>query len=440
MNSKGLLIKSGLILLGISMPLLVTLENTGVSEQLQNLRENPSGDTLMITALLLVFLNTIRALPHYIGAFLLGDEIGTRLNKPWLSIIVPILVIPTVYFIINLFNPLKYNFGGPAILLLFFIILLHVLGKGRLRPVTKSIVLTQLLFGVQWLDTVVGLSPYGFGNGPVSSEVKAIATEIGFNQVLSIYSLLLCSIFLINALVLAVYLAVSQQKWEMKQNLSHIQIEVLQSRAGREVLHLVHDLKTPLAVIEGLNSLIELKTNDEKVHEYTGEISRSINSSSTMISEILYEDKKNWCTLNNLISYIRAHRLTDHSTTFKFQLEADDNIKIYINKIRLTRAVVNLIDNANDAVSDKVGAWVKIQTRYTDGKIWIGVSDNGNGITPKELSRIWNAGYSTKSHPGIGLTFIQNVVQSHNAELKVDSKIGFGTTFWIIFPERSVKL
>jgi two-component system, sporulation sensor kinase B len=433
--SRSILIKIGLIIIGITMPLWLGADNSGLTRLVEELETTKSENTLMLTALVLVVLNTIRALPHYIGAFLLGDEIGTRLQKPGLTVLVPIVIIPIVYFVINLYNPLNYSFGGPAIILLVFIILLHILGKGRLRPVTKSIILAQLLFGVQWLDVVFFLTPYGFGQGPISSEVKRLAQETGSEQVLSLYSLLLCGIFIVNALVLAVYLAVSQQKWEMKQSLGHVQVEALQSRSGREVLHLVHDLKTPLTTMEGLNSLIAMKTKDPKVREYTDHIAQSIQSTSSMVSEILYENKKNWCSIRNLVDYIRANRLTQQSIDFKFSLEADQDIEIFINKIRLTRAMVNLIDNACDAVENKEKGWVELSTRILDGKVWIGVRDNGNGMSQKEIKKIWDAGYSTKSHPGIGLSFVKSVAAHHKAEIRVESNKGEGTAIWMIFSE-----
>lgn len=438
--SRSIFIKIILIVIGATMPLWLGVEEAGLANLMRNLRESHSESTLMVASFVLVLLNTIRALPHYIGAFLLGDEIGTKLKRPWLAVLLPILIIPLVYFIINLYNPLNYSFGGPAIILICFIILLHVLGRGRLRPITKSFVLAQLLFGVQWLDTVLFLTPFGFGNGPISTGVKMIAQEIGFDHVLTIYSLLLCFVFVINAVILAVYLAVSQQKWEMKQELSHAQVEALESRSGREVLHLVHDLKTPLATIEGLNSLIELKADDKKVREYTKQISDAVQVTSSMVSEILYEERKNWCSLKSLVNYIRANRLTDHSTTFEFKLEADEKIEIYINKIRLTRAVVNLIDNACDALEGKIGGMVTIQTKLHDGTVWIGVSDNGKGMSQRELEKVWDAGYSTKQHPGIGLTFVKTVASGHNADIKVESKKDVGTSVWIIFPEGSVNV
>ncbi|KGX90645.1 sensor histidine kinase [Pontibacillus marinus] len=439
-QSKSIWFKVFLILLGISMPLWLGADETGLTSMMDDLSRDPTGNTLMLTAFVLVMLNTVRALPHYLGSLLLGDELAKKLNKPWLTFIVPFFIIPLVYITINLYNPLNYDFGGPALLLLISIVLLHLLGKGRMRPILKSFVLAQLLFGFQWLDMVIFLTPLGFGGGPISSEVKEIAVNIGFGNTLSLYSLLLCGIFMINAVVLAVYLTVSEQKWRMRQDLNIARGEMVESRAGREALHLVHDLKTPLSLIEGLNSLIQMKAKDQDVQEYTEQISESIESTSNMVSEILYEEKKNWCTLSRLIEYVRANKLTDQSIDFQFELHADPNIKVYVNKIRMTRAIVNLIDNACDAVDGKLNAKVTIRSEFDESGIWLGVEDNGKGLSKKEQQKIWSAGYSTKAHPGVGLTFVKNVVEEHEATLKIDSELKKGTTFWIVLPKECVQL
>ncbi|WP_235062648.1 sensor histidine kinase [Thalassobacillus devorans] len=437
---QSILIKILLIIIGITMPLWLGADEAGLYQLMDELREDPEGDTLMWTAFLLVMLNTIRALPHYLGALLLGDELGHRLNRPWLKVVVPFAIIPLVYLSINAYSPLNYHFGGPALLLLISISLLHILGKGRLRPLLKSFVLAQILFGIQWLDTVTFLSPYGFGGGPISSELKSIALTIEYGFTLSLYSTMLCAIFVINAVILAVYLTVSEQKWKISRDLDIARGEVIASRSGREVLHLVHDLKTPLAFIEGLNSLIAMKSEDKDIKEYTNKISGAIDSTSDMVSEILYQEKKNWCSLKQLIEYIRANKLSDNDIRFRFEFEADEAIELYINKIRITRAVVNLIDNACDAVEGNMHPMVSVRTKVTNGELCLGVIDNGKGMTESEKKKIHQPGFSTKSHPGVGLTFVSDVVQEHKARLEIDSEPGIGTAFWIVFPEEVLRL
>ncbi|UOQ45164.1 HAMP domain-containing histidine kinase [Halobacillus salinarum] len=439
LTSKSIWVSVIFIFIGISMPLWLSPEVIGLTRLMTDLSKSPSGSTLMIAAFVLVLLNTLRALPHYIGALLLGDQLGSKLNIAWLKVVVPIVIIPLVYLIINGYNSMNYDFGGPALLLLLSIAALHLLGKGQLRPVFKAVVLSQLLFGFQWLDTVTFLTYLGFGNGPISAELKSIAIDLGFGTTLSFYSIVLCAVFIINAGILAIYLTVSEQKWKMLQDLDVARLEMVEARSGREALHLVHDLKTPLALMEGLNSLIELKAKDPEILEYTSKIESSIQSTNDMVSEILYHEKRHWCTLKVLISYMRANKLSESATIYEFDLQAEESIEIYINKIRMTRVLVNLIDNASDAVEGQENAKVTIRTKEENEGVLIGIEDNGPGIREEDLEKIWNAGYSTKSHPGVGLAFVKNVVEEHGAELNINSNSQEGTTFWIYFPKERVR-
>ncbi|WP_226581760.1 sensor histidine kinase [Halobacillus litoralis] len=439
LKSKSIWIKTAFILIGMTMPLWLSVEQSGLAAIIHDLEENPSGSTLMMAAFGLVMLNTVRALPHYIGALLLGDELGRKLQRPWLKIVFPLGIIPLVYAVINGYNSINYHFGGPAVFLLLSIAVLHFLGKGQLRPVFKSFILAQLLFGFQWLDTVLFLEAFGFGGGSISMQVKAAALELEFGSTLSFYSLVFFAVFIVNATFLAVYLTVSEQKARMRQDLDIARLDMVESRSGREALHLVHDLKTPLSLMEGLNSLIQMKTQDKEILQYTNKISSSIQATSDMVSEILYHEKKNWCTLKTLIEYVRANKLSDSETIYSFQLEADEEIEIYINKIRMTRAIVNLIDNASDAVEGNKDAKVTIATKIDQESICIGIQDNGHGISQADINKIWAAGYSTKSHPGVGLTFVKNVVREHGAELSIESEQGLGTTFWIHLPKERVR-
>ncbi|SDJ33794.1 sensor histidine kinase [Salimicrobium halophilum] len=428
-----------LIIIGILLPLWFDLEQVGLRTMITRLENDPDGNSLMLTALLLVFLNTLRALPHYLGALLLGDALGRKYDRPGLKIAVPLIVIPLVYFLINSYYSMNYHFGGPAILLLLSILFLQLFGRQNMRPLFMSFVFSQLLFGYQWLDIVPALTAYGFGGGEVSSLVKDTAVSIGFDQTLSLYSLLFSAVFIVHALVFAVYLTVVEQKWKIRKDLESARLEMVEARSGREVLHLVHDLKTPLSLMEGLNSLIQMKSSDPDIQTYTGKISDSIRATSDMVSEILYDEKKNWCSLHTLVEYVRQNKLSESSTIYQFDLQAPSDMEIYINKIRMTRAIVNLIDNAGDAVEGQKDAQVLIRTEVDPSGIWIGIEDNGPGISNRDIQKIWNAGFSTKNHPGVGLSFVKNVIEEHGAVLDIESEPGIGTTFWIHFPKERTR-
>ncbi|CAH0298011.1 Sensor histidine kinase DcuS [Peribacillus frigoritolerans] len=99
---------------------------------------------------------------------------------------------------------------------------------------------------------------------------------------------------------------------------------------------------------------------------------------------------------------------------------------------------MNLIDNAYDAVNEVEDGRILLKVKTYENELWLGVSDNGKGISPKEQVEIWKAGFSTKSHPGMGLAFVRQVAEGHGASVEIDSKLGLGTIIWIKLAEGSV--
>jgi two-component system, sporulation sensor kinase B len=427
-NNKLIWLSLFFFLMGLTMPHWFSSGYKGLHLFISNMQKTPNGNTLLLIAFSLVMFNTIHVLPVYLGAVLLGDQIGARLKRNWIKLIIPLTFIPLSYIITNSFIRNKYHFGSGSILILLFVILLYFLEKGRLNMFMKSLILVQILFGVQWLDEVPFLTNYGFGHGSISTKVKLWAIEMGFSQALSLYAILLCSIFLLNAFILTGYLV----RWQVIQELHLIKLQALEARSDREVLSLVHDLKTPLASIEGLISLIDLYNKNGKVKEYCDNITNSIKSMNDMISEILYNSHMSSCSLNELIDYILSSRLS--GTNKKVYVEVPDNpeeIKILINKVRITRAVVNLINNAFDALMEYPEGKVTIKAKVQGNKLSLGVSDNGKGMNIEEQEEVWKAGYSTKHQSGIGLSFVYQVAKEHKGTVSLESNLEQGTTFWI---------
>lgn len=103
----------------------------------------------------------------------------------------------------------------------------------------------------------------------------------------------------------------------------------------------------------------------------------------------------------------------------------------------LHQVVLNLLNNALDAVGDASGA-VTVTSRYDpmNRNVVIQVIDNGTGIDPEEMDRIFTPFYSSKGHrgTGLGLTVARKVCQEHRGKIEVQSKLNEGTTFTLTFP------
>lgn len=103
---------------------------------------------------------------------------------------------------------------------------------------------------------------------------------------------------------------------------------------------------------------------------------------------------------------------------------------------QLNQVFMNLLVNASHAIEKK--GVIDVQTgKLDEGNIFIKVSDNGSGIDPENISKLFNPFFTTKEvgkGTGLGLSISYGIIQKHNGELLVDSEIGKGTTFTIKLP------
>jgi two-component system CitB family sensor kinase len=100
----------------------------------------------------------------------------------------------------------------------------------------------------------------------------------------------------------------------------------------------------------------------------------------------------------------------------------------------LVTIVGNLVDNAIDHLSDRTvgGGEIEVAIWHHEGEVRIDVSDSGDGIPEDELGHIFLSGYTTKNglrHEGLGLAFVQELVERHRGTIHVDSEVGSGTLF-----------
>jgi signal transduction histidine kinase len=136
-----------------------------------------------------------------------------------------------------------------------------------------------------------------------------------------------------------------------------------------------------------------------------------------------------------------AHKSFNATLKTSFD-ESIGNINIIPQDIG--RVLLNLITNAFYAVDEKKKSraenyepTVSINTKKINGKVEIEVGDNGNGIPPKVLDKIFQPFFTTKptgQGTGLGLSLAYDIVKAHGGELKVETKQEEGTVFIIQLP------
>ena len=102
------------------------------------------------------------------------------------------------------------------------------------------------------------------------------------------------------------------------------------------------------------------------------------------------------------------------------------------------RAVLNIITNAIDACHDRSGGRVEVSTQYSQAENMarVAVVDNGSGIEPDDIEKIFAVFVSRKGGrgTGLGLPVSQKILEEHGGRIRVESKLGEGSRFTLEFP------
>ncbi len=106
---------------------------------------------------------------------------------------------------------------------------------------------------------------------------------------------------------------------------------------------------------------------------------------------------------------------------------------------KLRRVIINLLGNALDALEENAGPDPRVELTAGENlagtEVWVRVRDNGPGIQPEALQKIFSPFYTSKANgTGLGLAISKRVVDAHGGSLEVNSTPGEGTDFLLTFP------
>ncbi len=110
-------------------------------------------------------------------------------------------------------------------------------------------------------------------------------------------------------------------------------------------------------------------------------------------------------------------------------------VYIWADNKQISRALINLIKNAIQAVPEGVKGLVIVELEQLEDKALIKVMDNGTGIPEEVRHKLFTPSFTTKSSGmGLGLSMVKNIVQNAKGRIWFDTELGKGTTFYIEFP------
>lgn len=243
---------------------------------------------------------------------------------------------------------------------------------------------------------------------------------------------------------------------QVLQQAAELQRAAQLSFVGELAAGLAHEIKNPLAGIQGVvDILIRRRDKNDPEREALEGVRHEVERIDSTVRALLDRARPRLISVRatslsdivvraiNLARAQLANPATgDRSVSIEFQAP-EDPITVAVDPAQIEDAVLNLIINAIEAVG--ADGTVKIQVRRTgsersdefEDQAIVEVADNGRGISEEDLARIFNPFFTTRvGGTGLGLPAVRRIARAHGGRVEVNSTVGEGSTFSLHLPMR----
>jgi two-component system sensor histidine kinase VicK len=211
-----------------------------------------------------------------------------------------------------------------------------------------------------------------------------------------------------------------------------------------------HELRSPLTSIKGIVSSLlqkDIKLDNETSEMLLTGISEETDRLASLVTNLLnmsrleagvWKPEKERCYITDIISEVmERQKWVQKKYVFEADLEPDLP-EIYADYNQMKQVMINLLENA--AAYSEEGTRITVAARNADGMVEVSVSDQGVGIPPEDLEKIFDKFYrgdQSRQKPGgtgLGLAVCQAIIHSHGGQIWAESRIGHGSTFHFRLP------
>ncbi len=209
---------------------------------------------------------------------------------------------------------------------------------------------------------------------------------------------------------------------------------------------ILHDIRNPIAMLKGQLQLMLMHLEEpERLRKIIHSMETATQKLERLAGEFLDYSRGEIRLDIGIVDpealvkvAVEEMRLRLEREGIRCELSLEAKEPILADAERLSRVLVNLIDNARKAMRDDPERSIRLSTSFEADQLLIAVEDNGQGMDDETKARLFEPFYSAsaKGGTGLGLLIVKNVVEAHGGSLRLESELGKGTRFTIALPKR----
>ena len=210
-----------------------------------------------------------------------------------------------------------------------------------------------------------------------------------------------------------------------------------------------HELRTPITII--LAQCDRAKRKDETKEDFLASVAvieEQARHMSELVQQLLGLTRMHHGTdrypvragdLSAFVEMCGSEFVPENDRGITRRTEIEAGIEIKFNAALISRVVHNLLQNAYKY--GKEGGHICLRLKRTDDGAELSVTDDGIGIAPEDLDKVWqrfwqaDASRGEDGGSGLGLAMVKEIAQFHGGSASVESRLGQGSTFTVFLPE-----
>jgi len=239
------------------------------------------------------------------------------------------------------------------------------------------------------------------------------------------------------------YILVFRDLTEQKQIERQTQRNEKMIAMGELASSVAHEIRNPLnsigTIAQQLGKDFVVKENEREFRSLTQVVYSEVKRINETIESFLKFAKPQPINAEEfLLNSFLEDLVAQYSSICKqknisFNINSEYNEKVILDKSQMKQVFINLIENSIDAVKD--GGIISIHALVEDDNLNITFSDNGAGIVPDRIGKIFDLYYTSKKKGnGIGLSIVHKIITEHGGSISANSRLNEGTSFLIKLP------